>query len=268
MKIGICGCMISPERDPVGIDVVEETARLGYDYIELSLRDVAALDDDAFSALRKRLENSGLRSEACNNFFPSEQRITGPAFDLASLRRYTRHALERARAIGAEAVVFGSSGARSIPDGFPRDEAWRQIVDASRMIDEEAGRTGITVAIEYHNRFEANVLISMDEAIALYREVDRPRIQILFDYYHFRVENESLDVIGRAGRSLVHGHFAELEDRAFPTEPKKEYRDFLRALAGAGYTGRLSIEAYTKNFSADAEKALAVLRELAGEAFG
>ena len=268
IKLGICGCMIDPEGDPLGIEVVEETARIGYDYIELSLRDVAALDDAAFSALERRLEKSGLRSEACNNFFPPEQRITGPAFDLESLRRYTRGALSRARALGAEAVVFGSSGARNIPDGFPRDRAWRQIVDASRMIDDEAARFGITAAIEYHNRREANVLTSMNEAIVLHREVDRPRIQILFDYYHFAVEDEHLDAIRKAGRHLVHGHFAELADRAFPTEPKAEYRDFLRTLAEIGYKGRISIEAYTKNFTADAEKALAMLRGLAGETFG
>jgi len=263
MRIGICGCMIHPERDPVGIDVAEVTAGIGYDYIELSLRDVAALDAEDFSALARRLEKSGLRSEACNNFFPPERRITGPDYDLPSLRQYTRGALERARTLGAEAVVFGSSGARNIPGGFPRDRAWSQIVEASRMIDEEAERAGITIAIEYHNRREANVLTSMSEALRLGREVDRPRIQILFDYYHFAVENEPPDVIREAGSRLVHGHFAELRDRAFPREPKREYRDFFAALADAGYRGRLSIEAYTKDFTADAEKALEVIRGLA-----
>ena len=262
MKIGICGCMIHPQKDPVGIEVVEETARLGYDYIELSLRDIAALDKEGFSALSRRLEKSGLASEACNNFYPTTQRITGPDVNRDSLRRYTAQALRRAKDLGAEFIVFGSSGARNIPEGFPRDEAWRQIIDASRMIAEEADKIGVTIAIEYHNKHEANVLLSMTEAMKLFRDVDRPRIQVLADYYHYAVQEEKPEDILQAAGHIVHAHFAELKDRAFPREPKQEYRDFINALAKGGYTGRLSIEAYTQKFSRDAEKALEVMRSL------
>jgi sugar phosphate isomerase/epimerase len=264
-KIGICGCMIEPDKDPVGIEVVEETARLGYDYIELSLRDVAALDNSAFFALARRLEKSGLRCEACNNLFPAGQRVTGPDFHVPALRAYTAAALRRAQQIGAEFVVFGSSAARNVPQGFPRDTAWAQIVDATRMLADEAEKTGLTIAIEYHNKFEANVLLSMDEALSLFNQVNHPRMKVLADYYHFAVQEEPLSAITKAAGHIAHLHFAELKDRTFPLEPKKEYRDFLRTLAATGYTGRLSIEAFTKNYSRDAEKALAVLRQMLGE---
>jgi sugar phosphate isomerase/epimerase len=246
----------------VGIDVVEECARLGFDYIELSLRDVAALDTEGFSALARRLEKSGLRSEACNNFYPSQQRITGPAVNFTALRDYTAHALRRAKNLGAEFVVFGSSGARNIPDGFPRDEAWQQIVEASRMIAEEALKAGLTAAIEYHNKHEANVLLSMTEAMRLLRDTDMPGMRVLADYYHYAVQGEGPSDLRQASGCIVHAHFAELKDRAFPLEPKEEYRAFIQALADGGYTGRLSIEAFTKNFPPDAEKALEVLRTL------
>jgi sugar phosphate isomerase/epimerase len=133
------------------------------------------------------------------------------------------------------------------------------------MMAEEADKTGITIAIEYHNRFEANVLLSMEEALVLFNEVNRPRMQILADYYHFAVQEEPLSAVAKAAGHIVHLHFAELKDRAFPLEPKNEYRDFFRTLARAGYAGRLSIEAFTKNYSAEAEKALAMLRGLLKE---
>jgi sugar phosphate isomerase/epimerase len=254
--------MINPQKDPVGIEVVEETARLGYDYIELSLRDLAALDANDFSALLRRLEKSGLKSEACNNFFPASRRITGPDYNPEGLRRYTAEALRRAREAGAEFVVFGSSAARNIPEGFPRDTGWRQIVEASQMIAEEAGKQNITVAIEYHNKHEANILLSMAEAMKLFREADRPRMQVLADYYHYAVQEETPADIMRAAGHIVHAHFAELEGRSFPREPKKEYKDFIAALKQGGYTGRVSIEAFTRDFSRDAEKALELMRRL------
>jgi sugar phosphate isomerase/epimerase len=265
IKLGICGCMIDPEGDPLGMETIEDTAAAGYDYIELSLRDIAALDSAAFAALGRRLERSGLRCEACNNFFPAEQRITGPGVDFPELTRYTRFALGRASALGAEAVVYGSSGARNYPEGFSRDLGWKQIVEATRMIGDEAERAGITVAIEYHNKHEANVLLSMEEAVRLYRESDKPRVRILEDYYHLVVQNESLDVLRLAGSALAHLHFADPVGRVYPTVPKAEYRAFYRILHEIGYTRRLSIEAFTKNFRADAEKALQVLREAESE---
>lgn len=267
IRLGICGCMINPDRDPLGIEVAQDTARLGYDYIELSLRDAAALSDRDFAVLTRKLEAFGLPCEACNNFYPPRQRITGPEADFVSLTRYTDSALRRARELGAEVVVFGSSGARNIPEGFPREQGWRQIVETSRMIGETAEKYGITIALEYHHRGEANVLTSMEEAIALAEETAHERMRLLTDYYHFAVEKESLDVIRKAGKRLVHAHFAELENRAFPLTPKEEYRSFLKTLRDSGYTGRLSIEAFTKDFLSDAERSLRVLRGLTGDIF-
>ncbi len=262
MRLGICACMVRPRQDPVGIEAVEKMAGMGYDYVELSLRDLMEMDAGAFSALARRLENSGLRAEACNNFFPSERRITGPDYDLPGLKAYTRAALARARSLGAEVVVFGSSGARNIPAGFPRDRAWEQIVEASRMIAQEALRAELTVAVEYHNRKEANVLTSMPEAEELRRQVDSPGLKLLFDYYHFAVEEESLDRIREAGPHLVHGHFADPRGRVFPTRARKELADFFAVLREIRYPGRLSVEAFTRDFGADGVKALEVLREL------
>ena len=43
--------MIAPATDPVGVEIVEPLAAFGYDYIELSLRDLAALSAPALSAI-------------------------------------------------------------------------------------------------------------------------------------------------------------------------------------------------------------------------
>lgn len=263
LRFGCCGCMINPQTDPIGIGVVEQCAALGFDYIELSLRDVAALSEEAYKALRRRLEASGLRCEACNNFFPPEKRLTGPALDFTSVAAYTDFALTRARELGAEVVVFGSSGARNIPEGFPQDEAWNQIVRISKMIGDTAERIGITIAIEYHNKGEANVLTSMEEALVLQEEVSKSRLKLLSDYYHFGLEKEPLSVLTKAGKDIVHIHISDLEKRAFPMIAKEEYKAYFRTLAAIPYRGRVSIEALTSDFLSDGRKALAILKTLA-----
>src|SRR5580765_1561298 len=108
MRIGCCGSMISPKTDPVGIDIIDDLVRLGFDYIELSMADVAALGDDQFVKLRRRVEQSGIACEACNNFFPTSMRLTGPEAKLSRSLDYVSRALDRAAALGAKIVVFGS----------------------------------------------------------------------------------------------------------------------------------------------------------------
>ena len=109
LRIGCCGSMIAPVADPVGIDIVEDLAAFGFDYIELSLRDFAPLPEPALAQLISRLERAGLACEVCNNFFPPEIRLTGPDADLSTALRYARATLTTAARLGTSVVVFGSS---------------------------------------------------------------------------------------------------------------------------------------------------------------
>jgi hypothetical protein len=109
--------MIDPEGDPVGIEVVEDCARMGWDYIELALRDVAALSVTEFFGLVRRLDDSGLRCEACNNFFPPAENHRPRRGLRFADEQYPPRSRPR-QAHWAEVVVFGSSGG-NIPEGFP-----------------------------------------------------------------------------------------------------------------------------------------------------
>ena len=122
--------MIAPSADRIGIDAVETMASLGFDYVELSLADLMALPQEGFDHLAGRLERSGIPCEACNNFFPAHVRLTGETADPDIALDYARRALARAARLGARVVVFGSSGAKNVPEGFPHEAAWRQIVAA------------------------------------------------------------------------------------------------------------------------------------------
>lgn len=242
--------------------VLEGLEAGGYDYIELSMAHVAALTDEAFTRLKNRLDDSSLCCEACNNFFPPDVRLTGPNADLDRALEYVTRATARAAQLGVETIVFGSSGAKNVPDGFPQADAWRQVVDLLRAIDPIVETQGITVAIEPLNRIESNLVNTVEDGLRLAREVDRGHIRLLVDYYHFRVSYEPVDVLREAGEFFQHIHFARPLGRVFPTVPDEEYVEFLAALKNAGYNGRLSVEAYSDNFESDAPRALGLLREI------
>ena len=261
VRLGCCGCMISP-ADPLGAEIVEQLATLGYDFIELSLRDLAALPEPDCEALAARLARTGVPCEACNNFFPAALRLTGPAADLPAALAYAETALARASRLGVKIVVFGSSGARNVPAGFPLEAAWEQLRALLRALGPVADRHGITIAIEHLNRGESNILNRVAEGWRMAQEVAHPRIRVLADAYHVRQENEDPAILAAPGPALVHVHVAQRAERVFPAGDDAVLADFFRHLLAAGYTGRCSVEAYTADFSADAARALRVCRAM------
>jgi len=260
MRFGCCGSMIAPELDPVGIESIGTLAELGFDYVELSLAQMAALSDGDFQALAARVEDSGLVCEACNNFFPAAVRLTGSEAGLPAALEYAARAIERAARLGARIVVFGSSGAKNVPPGFPHAEAWRQISDLLGRLGPMAESHGITIAIEPINRLESNIVNSVAEGLRLMREVDHANIRLLADFYHLCMEAEDPSILLEAGEGIRHVHFARLEGRGFPTRPEGSFAPFFDALRRIGYGGRCSIEAYTNDFASDARQALETLR--------
>ena len=254
--------MVSP-ADPLGADIVEPLAALGYDYIELSLRDLAALTEPALADLARRLERAGLPCEACNNFFPPEIRLTGPTADLAVAVGYARAALARAARLGVKIVVFGSSGARNVPAGFPLDAAWAQLRVLLVALGPIAEAHGITIVIEHLNRGESNILNSIAEGWRMAQEVAHPRIRVLADAYHVRQEHEDPAILAMVTPPVAHVHVAQRAERVFPAGDDAELAAFFRQLRAADYSQRVSIEGYSKDFTADAARALLVCRELA-----
>ncbi len=260
MRIGCCASMIAPQRDPMGIESVEAIAAVGFDYIELSLSHLALAAEETFHAVQGRVARSGLRTEACNNFFPPSVRLTGPEADREAALRYAELALGRAQRLGVEVIVLGSSGAKNVPEGFSLERAREQLVALLLRLGPLAARHRVTIALEPISRPEANFIIRTEEALALVREVDHPAIRLLVDWFHMAGEGEDPSVIGEAGGLIRHAHFARPGSRAFPTAWEEGYGPFLRALAEIGYRERLSIEAFTADFGVDGPAALEVLR--------
>jgi sugar phosphate isomerase/epimerase len=225
-----------------------------------------SLSDGQFSAAGRQLDDAGLSCEACNFFFPSTIRLTGEAADHGKAISYVRESFERLSVLKTEIVVFGSSGARNVPDGFSQEKAWRQLAELLGKIGDLADEYGITIAIEPLNRRESNIINTLKAGASLAREVSHERVRLLADYYHWRLEDESPDIITEASGIIVHTHFAETEGRRFPRQNEESYRAFFRSLAAAGYDARMSVEAGTDHLRRDAETTLKLFRELEAEA--
>jgi D-psicose/D-tagatose/L-ribulose 3-epimerase len=252
---------VDPLRD------VEVIAAAGYDYIEPALSKAVALPAAELDAARRRVSAAGLHVETMNWFLPgSDIRLTGPEVDDAKSREYVERSLALAESLGAKVIVFGSPGARTVPDGFPREKAWGQLKSFLAICGEviETRHYGMVIGIEALRKPETNIINSVAEALRLAREVNHANVRIIVDFYHLAFEHEDPDVILSARDFIVHLQIASPAQRMFPTsDDDPRYARFFTNLRTIGYHGRLSVEANAADLRTDAPKALTFLKGLA-----
>ena len=240
---------------------IEAAKAAGFDYVELSTSEIAGLSDAEFEQAAARVQQAGLPVPATNLFLPAALKVTGPNIDPEQQMAYVKKAFARLARLGTQIVVFGSGGARQVPDGFPKDQAFQQLVAFGKRIAPEARARGITVAVEPLRRQETNIINSAAEGLTLVNAIDDAGFQLMIDFYHLASEKEDPAVILRAGAHLRHLHVANPEGRVFPLKwDEYDYAPFFAALRTMGYDKRISVEASTKDLSVDAPQAIALLR--------
>jgi sugar phosphate isomerase/epimerase len=250
---------------------VGTVARCGYDYVEPALSKTVALSPEALASARRDLQASGLHVETMNWFLPGgDIKLTGPAIDRERIQAYLHTSLALAESFGAKVIVFGSPAARTPPEGFPREQAWEQLVDflrlAGHVIDDH--HYGMVIGIEALRRPESSIVNSVAEALRLAKQVGHPRVRIIVDFYHLTFENEDPDVLLEARDFIVHLQIADPAKRDFPKDDRAEprYRRFFENLRKIGYHGRISVEAESANLAGDCGPALAFLKRMAAPA--
>jgi sugar phosphate isomerase/epimerase len=233
----------------------------GFDYVELGTTEIAGLSDEDFSAAARTLRDIGLPTPVSNLFLPATLKVTGPQVDVDAQTAYLGQAFDRLARLGVGLVVFGSGGARRVPDGFAPTEAYTQLVDFGRRASRLARGRNITIAVEPLRRQETNIVNSAAEGLKLVEAVGDGSFQLMVDFYHLASEHESPEIIMRAQDHLRHVHMANPNGRVFPLAwDEFDYEPFFAKLRQIGYDRRISVEASTQDLAGEAPRSIALLR--------
>jgi D-psicose/D-tagatose/L-ribulose 3-epimerase len=252
VKVGYC----------TNLKTAEAAKAAGFDYVELSATEVANLSDADFDASVARLKQAGIATPAANLFVPQTIKVVGPDINLEAQAAHVSKVMSRLSKLGVEVLVFGSGGARRVPDNFSRDDAWKQLVDFSRRAAEEAKRYNITVAIEPLRKQETNIINSAAEGLDLVNAVNHPNFQLMIDFYHLASEHEDPAIVLKAKDHLRHLHVANPQGRVFPQKwDEFDYAPFFANLKAIGYDKRISMEGSTTDLAAQGPVTVALLRK-------
>ena len=244
-----------------GLANLEGAKAAGFDYVELSTTEIANLSDAGFEEAAAKIKALALPTPAANLFIPAAIKVTGPETNPEQQMAHVKKAFTRLARLGTQVVVFGSGGARRVPDGFSKEEAFTQLVDFGRRAAEEGRAHGITITIEPLRKQETNIINTAAEGLTLVEAINHPNFQLMIDFYHLASEQEDPAIVLRAKDRLRHLHVANPQERVFPAKWEEyDYAPFFANLKKIGYDKRISVEGRTTDLAAQGPPAVALLR--------
>ena len=187
IKIGVC----------TGLQNAQKAKDAGAQFIEESVGRflVPGKSDAEFAANLATAKAAPLPILSCNGFLPGSIKVTGPEADHEAALKWAETPFRRAQQAEISFIVFGSGGARQVPEGFDHKEATKQFVKLLKKMGPIADQYNVTVVLEPLRSSECNFLNTVGEGIKIVKKVNHPNIQCLADIYHMMQEYEGPESI-------------------------------------------------------------------------
>ena len=230
----------------------------GYGYLVESIAKCISprkISDQQFQDNLKTFKQLKLSIYAVNIFIPGDLKLVGPEVNEAAILDYAKIVLHRTNMAGVKMVIWGSGGARRVPDGFDREKAKEQFVSIAKKISALAKEYKIVIALENLNHTETNFINTVEEAYEIVKKVDHPNFRLCVDIYHMLMEGEQPAIIEKTKQYLIHCDIAERENRSPPGVHGDDFRAYLKVLKKIGYTDKIILECRWENLAVQARSA-------------
>lgn len=149
-------------------------------------------------------------------------------------------------------MVFGSPAQRKSTGGSTPAQATLRFVDGLASVAPHARERGVTVLVEALPRGQCDVVLTLEEAAGIVREIGSPAVRTMFDTHNAVDEVEPHAALVEKYFDLIrHVHVNEM-DGAYCGTGSYDFRPLLDTLRRRNYRGWVSLEAF--DFKPGAEK--------------
>jgi len=242
---------------------VAKIAGLGYDGVELAIRDPKLVDADE---LIRIVSAHGLQIPAIGTGQAwGEEGLSytdpDPAVRAAAIERTISHIPSAART-GAVIIIGLLRGI--VRPGVEHTQAMDWLVEALQQCCAAALSHGVRLALEPICRYETTLINNLTEGRELLERVGADNMGMLADTFHMNIEEPVIeDSIRASGDRIFHFHVAD-SNRWYPGAGHLDFESILNTLYATGYKGYVSGE-FMPMPDADtaAQKAIFYLRHTA-----
>jgi D-psicose/D-tagatose/L-ribulose 3-epimerase len=244
------------------LELLRKIRAIGFDTVEICIEDPATIDP---AAIRPILEETGLAVLTCGVFGP-ERDISS---DDPAIRQhgmdYLFRAIDLSQDLGSRVLagpMYSAVGKTRLLDNAEREKQKALAVTGVQRAADHARPVGVRLAVEPLNRFETDLLNTVDQSLEFLQMVDRPEVGLLLDTFHMNIEERNLpDALRRAGDRIFHFH-ACANDRGTPGRDHLPWPMIVAALRDAHYAGDVVIEAFNPGIR-EIARAVSLWRPLA-----
>ena len=222
----------------------------GFDFVEILVNEPNSDRSNVvkWERIGRQLRELNLGVQACT--------ICGPEYSLISpdelIRQagvdYLKHVIDCTAAVGAT-LLMGPlyAGFKTFTGKPATEQEWAWSVAGMQAVAKHAQAQGVTLAIEYLNRFETYLLTCTDDLVSYVEAVNHANCRAAFDTFHANMEEKSVcDAIRTVAPYLVHVQISE-NDRSTPGSGHINFNEVFDTLADVKYAGPIAIEAFGPN---------------------
>ncbi len=220
---------------------VAKIAALGFDGVELAVRDPSLLD---LPRIKEHVRANNLSVPAIGTGQAyGDEGVSFTHLD-ESVRRQAVARIEKHIELAAQLnalVIIGLIRGKTSP-ALSRKQAHDWLLGALRECAAMASQRQVKLALEPINRYETDLVNTVSEGLALIETVGMANLGLLLDTFHMNIEEPSIiEGIRQAGPRIFHVHIAD-SNRWHPGAGHVDFQRVVEVLREVGYDGFLSAE--------------------------
>ncbi len=223
------------------LENIGKISRIGYDGVELAIRDPESID---VTKLKSALLEASLAVPAIGTgqaYGEEGLSLTAvdPSIRLAAISRIKNH-IRLAEELDAVVILGLIRGVT--PAGISREKAMDWLVEALKNCARFATDLGVRLALEPINRYETDLINTIDQGLTLVDRVGVETLGLLPDTFHMNIEEVSIECsIRNAASRIFHFHVAD-SNRWYPGAGHLDFTKILAVLNDINYSGWISAE--------------------------
>ena len=266
MKFGASTFIWASPFSTENIDLLTKVKNMGYDLIEIAVEDAAIIDWPQIKSIAHDLD---LQILICGAF-GEERDISSTELRYRQTGKdYIIEGIKIAADVGSpifSGPLYSAVGKTRIVPAEQKKQEHTWCVEILKEVSKVADDHGIVLGLEPLNRFETDMINTMDQAIELVEEVGDSNLQIVLDTFHANIEEKDIpDAIRKLGKDLLCHVQGNESDRGTPGTAHLEWEGIRDALQEIGYDGAIVIETFGQPSEALA-RATCIWRPLANSA--
>jgi D-psicose/D-tagatose/L-ribulose 3-epimerase len=222
--------------------ILRDLKNAGFDGVEIPI-----FEGDAahYQRVRQELDSLALGCTTVTVVGPDANPISpDPAVRKKAVERL-RWVIEMNHILGSQRMCGPFHSPLAVFSGQgPTNDEKKWATDTLREAAAFAQQAGVTLCIEYLNRFECYFLTTAKDAKALVQAVNHPSFRTMYDTFHAHIEEKSpAPAIKTVADVMAHVHISE-NDRGTPGTGQVRWDENFKTLREVGYDGWLVIEAF------------------------